>query len=271
MPYAHRLSKRAAPRWYRQMVARTVRAPAPTGAYSLNFTALGANEAPLSQGGIWTNNTQGTGGNAAMTTQTSMQVRLSADGSTRICCEDDGPHVNYEDSFAVVPGFAGSQRVTAVVYKESGYSPSENHEMEVFLGAVVYGSNNKRAVEILVSAAGAWALVLHDGAMSGATFTVINSAEVSNGVPADGDVVVAEFDRSAKTIKAWSNGTLRISTQWATTHDEIDASVQSKLNALGDGAGLAGLRRNVGSTGTAVEGKFGWRSIEISPTLQGAG
>lgn len=229
------------------------------GAYYLDFTALAANEDPLSQGGIWTNNTQGTGGNAAMNTQTSMRVALSADSSTRICCDTSAVIVNYEDSFAFVPGYSGNQRVTATIYKEAGYAPTNNHEMEVFLGAVVYGNNDKRAVECLISIAGSWVLVVHNGAMSGSTFTVISSSTVSGGVPANGDVVVCELDRTAKTIKVWNNGTLKCSTQWATTHDEIDGTVQGYLNSLGNGAGLAGLRR----AGDTAAAKFGFRNVRI--------
>lgn len=227
------------------------------GTYSLDFTALGANEDPLRQGGTWVNNTQGATGHAAMNTQTSMRVALSADSSTRICCDTSAAIVNYEDSFAYVPGYTGFQRVTATVYKESGYAPTNNHEMEIFLGAVVYGNDNKRAIEVLVSIAGTFVLVLHDGPPNG--FLVISSSSVSSGVPANGDVIVSELDRVAKTIKVWSNGTLRCSTQWVTTHDEIDATVQSKLNSLGDGAGLAGLRR----AGDTTAAKFGWRDILI--------
>lgn len=241
--------------------------------YSLNFAALAADEYPLSQGGIWTNNTQGTGGNAAMNTQESMQVRLSADTTVRICCEK-GVVVNYEDSFAFVPGFAGNQRVQSTIYRQSGYSPSSNHEMEQFLGAVVYGNNNKRAVEVLVSRAGSWVLVVHNGAMSGSTFTVLSSSTVTGAYPPeDGDLVRSELDRTNKTIKTWSKRggdawVLRCSTQWATTHDEIDATVQGYLNNLGDGAGLAGLRRADGPN-DAIEGAFGWRDILISSTLLG--
>jgi hypothetical protein len=52
---------------------------------------------------------------------------------------------------------------------------------------------------------------------------------------------------------------LRCDTQWNTTHDEIDAAVQTKLNNLGSGAGLAGLRR----TGDTTAAKFGFRDVLI--------
>lgn len=228
-----------------------------TGSLFVDFTAMGSNEDPLSQGGVWTNNTQGTGGNGVMGTQTSMRVAMSADATTRICCDTAAAIVNYEDSFAFVPGYPARQRVVATIYKESGYAPTSNHEMEIFLGAVVYSNDNKRAIEVLVSIGGSFVLVLHDGAPNG--FLVISSSTVGGGVPADGDVITAELDRTAKTIKAWNNGVLKCSTQWNTTHDEIDAAVQAKLDALGDGAGLAGLRR----AGDTTAGKFGFRDVLI--------
>lgn len=230
--------------------------------YSLNFTALGANEDPLSQGGIWTNNTQGTGGNAAMNTQTSVRVALSTDTTTRIAQNPAAAQANYDDAFAFVPGFAGNQRITATVYKESGYAPTDGHEIQLWVGATVYGNDNKRAVECLwgINGSGTVDIVLQDGVAGLAGFTVLGfGSGAGTGVMADGDAFKAELDRAAKTIKWWRNSTLMAEIGWTTTNGAIDATVQGKLNALGSGVGLAVLRR----AGDTSSGKLGFRDVLI--------
>lgn len=242
----------------------------PGGQYIVDFTALGADESPISRGGIWTNNSQGTGGNAVMGTNTSMQIRLASDGVTRICCESAGPHINYEDSFALVPGFPGAQRVQATIYRAPGYAPNDNHELELYLGGKVLGNNNKRCIQVTCSVGGLWNMAVHDGAVTAYTpevggWVVIDSATVGGGIPADGHLLRAEFDPVAKTCKLWSNEALKLSTQWNTTHDEIDARVQTVLNNLFDGAGLAMIRRS----GDTVEGGAGFRDFAVYRTLLG--
>lgn len=239
-------------------------ASASGGDYYIDFGALAANDVPISQGGVWLNNTS-----SGMNTNTSMQIRLSADGSTRICCESDAPHINYEDSIGFVPGYPGSQRVVGTIYREAGYAPNvadANHEIELYAGAVVYGNDNKRCIQVAANADGDWFLALHNGgAASG--WIVVYSAAVASGVPPlDGQVVTLEVDTAAKTIKCWHQTTLRLSTQWNTTHDEITSEWQAVLNNLGNGAGLAGIRR---SGATAAVGKMGWRNFRISQTLLG--
>jgi len=244
------------------------------GSYFVDFTALAANENPITRAGAWTNNIQGTGGNAAMLTNTSMQIRqATGTGNPRICCDGGAPHINYEDSIGWVPGFPGNQRVTAKVYVAPGYAPGSNHELEVFVGAFCRGEDDKVAIQATVDKAGAWALALHDGKTTaysdpGGGWIVIYSATVSSGVVADGDDVVVELNRTAKTCKMWHEGVLRLSTQWATLHDEIDARAQATLNNLGDGAGLGSIRRADGPA-DAVEGAYGFRSFRVSQTLLG--
>lgn len=233
-----------------------VRRSTPRTSYSIDFTADSA-EDPLSDGGIWTNNTQGTGGNAAMTTQTSMRVALSADASVMIAQGVAAATINYEDSIAWVPGFSGNQRATATVYKEAGYAPANSHEVQLYLGAICYASDNKRAVELLIDASGATYIVLHDGAPNG--FLVITSSSTS--APVNGDVLVGELNRSAKTIVFKRNGSTLLSIDWNTTGGAIDSTVQAKLNALGDGIGLAHLRRDLGGSPATVAGKFGFRNF----------
>lgn len=229
---------------------------APGGSASIDFTARSA-EDPLSIGGTWTNNTQGTGGNAAMTTQTSMRIALSADTTTMIAQGVAAAIINYEDSIAWLPGYSGNQRGTATLYKESGYLPADSHEVQLYVGAICYASDNKRAVECLIDVDGATYIVLHDGAPNG--FVVLNSSSTS--AVADGDVLVAELDRSAKTIVFKRNAATLLSIDWNTTGGAIDATVQGKLNALGDGIGLAALRRDLGGSPATVAGKLGFRNF----------
>lgn len=236
--------------------------------YDLNFTALGSDDIPISQGGTWLNNTS-----SGMNTNTSMQVRLATDGVTLICCDDEGPHFVYEDSIGIKMGHPGKQRVEATIYRASGYSPSGGHELELYLGAEVFGNNNKRCIQVTVSAAGEWAFAVHDGqvgpyntetpALGG--WVVVYSAVVLNGtVPQDGDVFRAELDPDAKTCEGWLNNVKHLSTQWNTTHDEIDTRVKNALDNLGDGIGLAMIRRS-----GATEGALGFRRVRVFPTLLG--
>ncbi|MCW5657427.1 MAG: hypothetical protein KIT60_06970 [Burkholderiaceae bacterium] len=241
--------------------------------YTLDFTALGSNESPISQGGVWTNASSGTGGNAALAPNQSMQIRLSADSTTRICCET-GATSDYDDSLSFVPGFSGNQRVQATIYRQSGYTPSStNHEMEIHVGCASFGNNDKRGVEFGFNYAGGYFIAGFDGDLvswdappTGVMSSPWYSAATGLGsAPADGDVMRVELNRAAKTIKCWQNSTLVIDLQWNDlTH--VTSAAQAVLNALGDGAGLGALRR-IG--GDATEGAFGWRDILISSTLLG--
>lgn len=243
-----------------------------SGDYYVDFTALTANETRVSLGGLWTNSVDGTGGNAALASNRSMQIRVST-GGPRICCET-GATNDYDDSLAFLPGYAGNQRVEATVYRAPGYAPSStNHELEIHLGCVSFSGVNKRCVEIGFNYGGGYFiagfngdLVSWDAPPTGNMSSPWYSAATGSGsAPADGDVFRAELDRTAKTIKCWQNSTLVISLQWANTA-QVTAAAQTVLNALGDGAGLGALRR-IGAD--AVEGAFGWRNFRLSSTLLG--
>lgn len=222
---------------------------------SVDFTAMSA-EDPLSIGGTWTNNTQGTGDNAAMETQTSMRVALSADATTMIAQGVAAATINYEDSIAWLPGYFGNQRVTATIYRESGYTTTSSHEIQLYLGAICYAADNKRSVELLIGTQGEAYIVLHDGAPN--TFEVLaNTGSITN---VDGDVLVGELNRGTKTITFKINGSLILAIDWNETGGTITSEVQAVLNALGDGAGLAALRRSGGGT---AAGKYGFRDVLI--------
>lgn len=250
--------------------------PFPTD-YYLNFTALGSNESPISQGGIWTNASAGTGGNAALAPNNSMQIRLSADGLTRICCET-GATADYDDSISWVPGFPGNQRLEATVYRAAGYAPSStNHELLMELGCVSYATNNKRCVHLGFNYAGGYFvagfngdLISWDAPPNGNMSSPWTAFTGLGSPPADGDVFRAELNRAAKTVKWWqqragNEPVLVVDLQWNNT-SQVTSAAQAVLNNLGDSAGLGALRR-VG--GDATEGAFGWRDILISRTLLG--
>ena len=230
-----------------------------------NFAVFSA-ENPLSAGGIWTNASAGTGGNAALAPNQSMKVRLSDDSSTMICCEQ-GSTNDYDDSLGFVPGFPGNQRVTAVIYRKAGYTPTvTNHEMIIELGCVSYGTNNKRSVHLGFNYAGGYFvagfngdLISWDAPPNGNMSSPWTAFTGLGGAPADGDVMRAELNRAAKTVKMWQNNTLVIDLQWNDTAI-VTSAAQAVLNDLGDGAGLGALRR-IG--GDAVEGSVGWRNVRI--------
>lgn len=224
--------------------------------YTIDFTSKSAQN-PLSDGGIWWSNSAGRGAQPAMGTQTDMRVALSADASVMIAQGAAAATVSYEDSVAWVPGYPSNQRATATLYKESGYLPDNSHEVQLYLGAVCYGSDNKRAVECLIDVDGATYIVLHDGAPNG--FLVLTSSSTT--AVADSDVLVGELNRTAKTIVFKRNGVTLLSIDWTTTGGAIDSTVQAKLNALGDGIGIAHLRRDLGGSPATVAGKLGFRNF----------
>ncbi len=212
--------------------------------YALDF-ATAAIENPLSAGGVWTNNTQGTGGNGAPGILTSMRVGLASDGKTRIALDTHGG-VEYDDSFAFVPGFAGDQFVEAVIYKEPGYNPNangSNHELELILGCSSK-AGSRIWNEVLFNAGGGVDVVYLDGAAS--DFTVIGNVGGISAIPKDGDVVRAT--KIGNQIRLYLNGQL-----WG----GYDGKDPGKV-AKGSGIGIAGFVRP-----GAVHEKYGFRCVTM--------
>lgn len=252
-----------------------------SGDYYVDFTAIGANESPISRGGIWTNASSGTGGNSPLAPNNSMQIRLSTDGTTRICCET-GETADYDDSLSFVPGFPGNQRVQATVYRAAGYTPTEtNHELIMELGCMSWnvspGVNHKRSLHLGFNYAGGYFvagfngdLISWDAPPNGNMSSPWTAFTGLGSPPANNDMFRAELNRTAKSLKWWqhragNDPVLVIDLQWNNTA-QVTSAAQAVLNALGSGAGLGALRR-IGSD--AVEGAFGWRDILISETLLG--
>lgn len=219
--------------------------PAPAGAYSLDF-ATAQIEDPLSAGGVWSNNTQGVGGNIAPQNFTSMRVALASDGSTRIAQDNHGG-IDYDDSFAFVPGYDGDQFIEAVLYKEPGYNPNaagSNHEIELLLGAST-ASGTRIWNEFLINSGGGVDIAYLDGGPS--DFFIIANVNASGAkVPEDGDVIRAE--RKGNVLSFYINGVLAAG---------YDGSNPARV-AKGSGIGLGGFVR-----AGATHNKYGVRCVTL--------
>lgn len=192
-------------------------------------------------GGVWSNNSQGVGGNIAPLNLASMRVARAADGVTNIAQHASAPVLNYEDSFAFVPGISsGNQRITATVYRSPTYNPTANHEIELILGCATTSGGNHRWIECLWSAAGGIDIINLDGGPG--SFTVLSgiTGAVARG-PRDGDVWVAELYRSSNRVRWMVNGVVACDV----THPLI--------SNLGNGCGIAAFRR-AGDTDSSALG-----------------
>ena len=154
------------------------------GRYVINFAKMQM-EDPLSVGSLWSNNTQGVGGNVAPLNLTSMRVAMASDGVTHIAIENHGG-INYDDSFGFIPGWTSNQFLEAVIYKEAGYNPNasgSNHELEIILGCRT-SSGNHRWNEFLFNSGGGVDIVSLDGGPS--DFNSIGNSTGAARIPADG-------------------------------------------------------------------------------------
>jgi hypothetical protein len=209
----------------------------------LNF-ATAAIENPLSAGGVWSNNSQGTGGNVAPTNMTSMCVALASDGGTRIAMPTH-PGINYDDSFAFVPGFGAGQWCEAVIYKEAGYNPNAvgaNHEVEIILGCRT-STGYHRWNEFLLSSGGGVDIINLDGGPGAYSHLGVATGAMLGRVPVDGDVLRAT--KSGSTLNFYINGVLV-------------CYYNGPMCADGSGIGIAGFIRP-----GATHNKFGFRRISM--------
>jgi hypothetical protein len=226
--------------------------PAPGGSYFIDFTTAAA-QSPLSAGGVWTNNTQGTGGNVAMNVQSSMRVIAAASGGINMAGGDangqDAPW-DYLDSFAFVPGFSGNQRITAVMYVDAGYTPSANHELELLLGCSS-AAGSRKWVSCTWNRDGARIMALMNGPANG--FTIFSPADggaippAAGAILADRDVWVAELYRATNTVITYRNGV------------QIHRLTDGNFAGLGSGMGIGSFRRT--SAGGSAANKYGFRSV----------
>ncbi len=212
--------------------------------YSLDF-ATATVEAELSAGGVWTNNSQGTGGNGPAGTQTSMAVGLASDGVTRIALTTNTGDGVYDDAFAFVPGFSGDQWAEAVIYKAPGYDTNvPNHEIELILGcSSAVGTRTWN--EFLVNSGGGVDILYLDGDPGG-FHNLTDVATFMSATPVDGDVIRAT--RVGNVLSLYLNGAL-----WARSLGGNPAWV-----AKGSGIGLAGFIRP-----GSVPNKYGFRRVSM--------
>lgn len=239
----------------------------PLQVQSFDFTTMSLQD-PLSAGGVFTNNTQATGENTVYNEQTSIRIIAAATGGINIAAGDsvgqDAPPApaDYLDSFAFLPGFKGNQRITAVVYKDSGYTPTDNHEIELLLGCSTSsgsgGNGEHRLVECLWSTGAALDMATFGSGVNGSypgapndwnvSISPTNSGAIAR-APLDGDVWVAEYIRSANTVVTRVNGV------------QVLNATNALLAMSGDGIGIATFRRT--ANGTSAANRLGFKSIKV--------
>lgn len=224
-------------------------------AYELDFTVASTQD-PLSGGGIWTNNTQGTGGNVAMNAQSSMRVIAAASGELNMAGGDaagQDPPNDYLDSFAFVPGYTGNQRITATVYVDAGYSPASNHELELLLGCVS-ASGTRTWISCTWDRFGNRAMALMNGPPSG--YSILNPNDSGSGVLNDGDVWVAELYRSSSVVITYRNGAEVLN---SSVGPNAAANAAAIAVATGSGMGIGSFRRN--NLGGSAANRYGFKNV----------
>ena len=193
---------------------------------------------------MWTNNTQGTGGNVPPQNMTSMRVALASDGATRIAmATHEG--ISYDDSFAFVPGFGANQWCEAVLYKEAGYNANAagaNHEVEIILGCRT-SAGYHRWNEFLLNSGGGIDIASLDGGPGSYTIIGSSTGAYMGRVPADGDVFRAT--KIGNSLYMYMNGILV-------------CTYTGPLIANGSGIGIAGFIRP-----GATHNKFGFRRVSM--------
>lgn len=239
--------------------------PAPGGL--INFTSLAIQD-PFSNGGTWTNNSQGTGGNAVCGDKGSMRIALATDGTTKILQHAAAPVVvgNYDDSFAFLPGISltGNIRVTVTIYRNPSYTPQtppDNHEIEIILGCKVPGTNNSKWVECLWNMSGGSSsdIILLDGVA--ANFTPIGQALGNIPAPADGLMWRAELDRTNDPHRVRWGWSTDSGATWNLGCDSNGRPNANLITGLGDGAGLASYRTSLGGSPPSASAGIGFRDF----------
>jgi hypothetical protein len=213
----------------------SVSTPCPTassGAYSTNFPAA---ENPISEGGKWVNG----GGLDWQNVQTTTNKAFGT-GFTG----GSGGGSQYDDNLAhIAPAFrtfANNQFAQGVVYRASGYSPSNNHEVELLLRFSLT-QDIARGYEILYSHDGWIVIVRWNGPLGNYTELASSRGPVS-GNAADGDVIRAEI--TGGVIKVYKNGALALTGPNDTTWS----------------SGQPGIGFWIRAPGTTIA-NYGWKSF----------
>lgn len=214
---------------------------------SFDFTVMSTQD-PLSNGGQFSNDTQGVGGNTAPNILSSMRVIAAFSGGINIAAGDsngqDSPF-DYRDSFAFIPGIGGANNdfdITATIYIASGYDPQTGggaHELEILLGCST-GAGTHEWMECNLNTAGGADFIRLSGPANG--FTPVGS-QIATVVPTDG-----------MTWRVTKVGTSYTSIVNGTTVCTYTGS----QTGLGNGAGIAAFRR---TTHGEAANKFGFRTF----------
>jgi hypothetical protein len=226
-----------------------------------DFSAMAAQN-PLSGGGVWTNNTQGTGGNVAMNAQSSMQVLECADGGFNIAGGDDlgqdepPAPASYMDSFAFKPGIgSGNLRITAVMYVQAGYFPAANHEIELLLGCES-SAGNRTWISCTWDRAGIRAMALMNGPPNGYSILNPNDAGPGGQVLLDLDEWKVELYRASATVVTYRNGVEYLN---SSIGGSAAANAAAIAVATGTGLGIGSFRRTI--LGGSAANAYGYRSV----------
>ena len=213
--------------------------------YRIDFTRAKIEDA-LSADGIWSNNQLGVGSNGAPGNMTNMRVGLASDGKTTIAMATHGG-INYDDSFAFVPGFGTDQFIEAVVYKEPGYNANvgkSNHEIELLLGCSTAPGRHEWN-ECLFNSGGGVNIVHINGGPT--DFHPVGNIDGRNYFNAKhGDVI--RGDKVGNVVSLYLNGILMV------RYDGADP----KRVARGSGIGIGGFIRP-----GAVHNKYGFMSVHM--------
>jgi hypothetical protein len=244
-------------------VSPMVLAAVVSGAGFFDFTASSIQD-PLSLGGQFSTATNGVGGNAPVADKADLRIALASDGSTKIAQHSSTPvdplgSTPYADSFAFLPNVSasGNIRVTARLYRNPAYTPTDNHELEIILGCKSTTANSNkdsRWIECLytVQGGGGCDIVSLDGLAS--SFTLLGGSVAAAPAIVDGSLFKGELDRAAGRVRWWVD-TTGTGTSYTLHFDKTDALIAS----LGSGGGIAAFMRP-GDTNPAG---CGFRSVLI--------
>jgi len=159
-----------------------------SGSYSTNFDL---EENPTSEGGAWHR-----AANNFTNVKTSGGVAFGTNGVTN----------NYDDSYALLSGFAPDQSVEAVVQRSASLNTSVTHEAELLL-RFADSSSGARGYECLFAFYGGVAMVRWNGTQG--NYTVLSSTAGTGNLGRElrtGDVIKATI--SGNVISLYINGTL---------------------------------------------------------------
>ena len=161
------------------------------GTYSTNFNLT---ENPLNELGVWTN------GAAVGLNWHNVQTASGHAYSSAIIG-------GYDDAVAHLSGFAANQYAQGVVYREVGYNPGSNHEVELLLRFEIT-ANNARGYEVLWGKDGNVGFVRWNGPL-GDYSPILDINIPGMGVAVDGDVMRAEI--TGNIITLYLNGIFKYS------------------------------------------------------------